>query len=142
MIRAAEGASQNIAGIATHIPDLSQPLLAGKYGDIFTLWVEHGEHFSERQKDDVAWAYVMTAIEVAAEANEVSIVDLSAARVKWGEAYDKYAQALAIKPDKHEALFNWGNALSKEAQTLVNEDASAARAKLGEAYDNTHRRWR
>jgi Tfp pilus assembly protein PilF/NAD-dependent SIR2 family protein deacetylase len=135
MIRAAEGASQNVAGTVARIPDLSQLLLAGKYGDIFTLWVAHGEHFSERQKDDVAWAYVLSGNDVAEEANEIAIGDVTAARIKWGEAYEKYAQALAIKPDMHEALNNWGNALSKEAQTLVSEDVSAARVKWGEAYD-------
>ena len=69
------------------------------------------------------------------EAQTLVSEDVSAARVKWGEAYDKYAQGLAIKPDMHEALFNWGIALSKEAQTLVSEDVSAARVKWGEACD-------
>ncbi len=135
MIRKTEGDLRNVAGITTHIPDLSQLLLAGKYSEIFTLWTVYGEQFTESQKDDVAWAYTLSGNDVEEEASEVAISDVSAARVKWSEAYDQYAQALAIKPDKHEALNNWGNALSKEAQTLVSEDVSAARVKWGEAYE-------
>ncbi|WP_276677544.1 hypothetical protein, partial [Thalassolituus oleivorans] len=133
MIRGAEGASQSVAGTAAHIPDLSQLLLAGKYGDIFTQWSEHGEHFSESQKNDVAWACTLSGNDMAEKASEVALNDLIAARVKWGEAGEKYAQALSIKPDMHEAFYNWGSALSYEARALLSEDRGKAFEKWAEA---------
>ncbi len=39
----------------------------------------------------------------------------SAAATPFAEAAEKYKTALAIKPDKHEALNNWGNALADQA---------------------------
>jgi Tfp pilus assembly protein PilF/NAD-dependent SIR2 family protein deacetylase len=135
IILAAKTVPSDIGNDISHIPELSKLLLAGKYSEIFMLWSVYGEQFSEGQRDDVAWAYTLSGNDVAEEASEVALIDVSAARVKWGEAYDKYAQALAIKPDMHEALNNWGSALNKEAQTLVSVDVSAARVKWGEAYD-------
>jgi Tfp pilus assembly protein PilF len=38
-------------------------------------------------------------------------------------AGEKYQAALAIKPDKHEALCNWGTALLDQAKTKQREDA-------------------
>ena len=39
----------------------------------------------------------------------------------FAAAYEKYEQALQIKPDKHEALNNWGNALNEQAKTRTGE---------------------
>ena len=36
------------------------------------------------------------------------------------QAGQKYAEAVRIKPDKHEAFFNWGNALSDQAKLKGN----------------------
>ena len=44
------------------------------------------------------------------------------------EAARAYAQALHIKPDKHESASNWGAALAAEAQALADSDLPAARA--------------
>ena len=52
-------------------------------------------------------------------------------------AGDKYRQALEIKPDYHEALYNWGNALADLARLVAEEDAEAARQyyeQAGEKY--------
>src|ERR1035438_7000068 len=35
----------------------------------------------------------------------------------WRQAGEKFEQALKIKPDLHEALYNWGVALSDQAKT-------------------------
>ena len=37
---------------------------------------------------------------------------------KYAQAGEKFAEALKIKPDKHETLSNWGAALSEEAKGL------------------------
>ena len=49
-------------------------------------------------------------------------------------AAEKYAQALAIKPDKHEALINWGNALGNQAKTKSGEDADRLFEAAAEKY--------
>ena len=53
-------------------------------------------------KSNLAWAYVMRAAKSATDDD-------------FYAAFKDYEVALAIKPDIHEALFNWGNALGKLA---------------------------
>ena len=52
-------------------------------------------------------------------------------------SYDRYRQALEIKPDMHEALNNWGNALSAQAKAKKAEQAESlweeAKQKLDQA---------
>ena len=53
------------------------------------------------------------------------------------QAGQHYQQALAVKPDKHEAANNWGNALDDEARALAPSDLAAARTlwqRAGEKY--------
>ena len=44
------------------------------------------------------------------------------------EVGQRYAKVLAIKPDMHEAAYNWGNALGAEATAVAATDLPAARA--------------
>jgi hypothetical protein len=46
----------------------------------------------------------------------------------------RYVAALAIKPDKHEALNNWGNALSDQAKTKTGGEADRLFVLAGEKY--------
>jgi len=48
------------------------------------------------------------------------------------KAIGDYTAALKIQPDKHEALNNWGNALSAQAQTKSGEEADALFARAFE----------
>ena len=48
------------------------------------------------------------------------------------QAFEKFEAALKIKPDKHEALNNWGNALDQLAQR---SEGDAARALWQQAFD-------
>ena len=41
----------------------------------------------------------------------------------YKEAFDKYKQAIKIKPDNHEALYNWGTALGNLAKTKEGKEA-------------------
>ncbi|MEX8499056.1 TPR end-of-group domain-containing protein [Leptothrix ochracea] len=55
-------------------------------------------------------------------------------REKWFDILQKhYAQALAIKPDMHEAAYNWGVALYAEAQVIQAIDLPAARLLWSQA---------
>lgn len=52
-------------------------------------------------------------------------------------AHEHYQAALAIKPDFHEAAYNWGNVLSDEADVLAKSDVLSARVlwrQAGEKY--------
>ena len=53
----------------------------------------------------------------------------------FAAAGEKYDAALKIKPDKHEALNNWGTALSDQAKTKEGGEADALFAAAGEKYD-------
>src|SRR5206468_1600877 len=53
----------------------------------------------------------------------------------FAKAGEKYEAALKIKLDKHEALYNWGNALSEQAKTKSGAQADALFAKAGEKYE-------
>ena len=69
-----------------------------------------------------AWAYIMSGNQDIAAANR-SIESIEEADRLYALAGEKYQAALAIKPDKHEALYNWGNALSDQAKTKQGEEA-------------------
>ena len=68
---------------------------------------------------------------------ERSIVSMEEADRLYALAGEKYQAALAIKPDDHEALNNWGSALSDQAKTKQGEEADRlfklADEKLNEA---------
>ena len=59
--------------------------------------------------------------------------DLAGARVVWNQAGDKYAQALAIKADAHDAASNWGLVLLLEAQAIKDSAPDEAEALLAKA---------
>ena len=52
----------------------------------------------------------------------------------FAEAGEKYAAALAIKPDNHEALNNWGNLLLERGKRSSGEDAARLFAEAGEEH--------
>ena len=49
-------------------------------------------------------------------------------------AGEKYAAALAVKPDKHEVLNNWGVSLFDQARMKTGEEAYRLFALAGEKY--------
>ena len=53
----------------------------------------------------------------------------------FAQAGEKYAVALAIKPDDHEVLNNWGDALSDQAKTKIGEEAARLSASGEEKRD-------
>jgi tetratricopeptide (TPR) repeat protein len=45
--------------------------------------------------------------------------ELEQAREKWAQASARFENALHIKPDLHDAVYNWASALAAQAQALV-----------------------
>ena len=76
-----------------------------------------------------SWVFILLGVALADQAKTKSGVE---ADQLWSEAYDKYARALEIKSDMHEALSDWGDALADQAKTKSGEDADQL---WSEAYD-------
>jgi tetratricopeptide (TPR) repeat protein len=55
----------------------------------------------------------------------------------YRESFEKYHQALTIKPDKHGAYYNWGNALKNLAKTKTDEESELLYQKAFEKYQKT-----
>ena len=67
------------------------------------------------------------------EAQALAASDLSAARALWQQAGERYTQALAIKPELHEAANNWSIALLNEYHTIQHTHPDEAAALLSQA---------
>jgi tetratricopeptide (TPR) repeat protein len=77
----------------------------------------------------LAWRVIGSADKLRDEAKGLEGAERAE---KFAEAGEKYAEALRIKPDQHEAFYNWGAALISEAKGL--EEESRAR-KFTEAQE-------
>ena len=80
-----------------------------------------------------SWAFIMAGDQDADMAKRQLDSREEADRL-YALACEKYQAALAIKPDMHEALYNWGNALSDQAKTKQGEDADRLYVLAGEKY--------
>ena len=98
-----------------------QWMLSGEY-DLVLNWFAQLAAPVNPAKELAAWAHVMQGIALANEAQALQSQDLPGARALWAKAGEKYAQALSIKADKHEAAKNWGSVLIREAGRLSPEE--------------------
>ena len=92
--------------------DFQSLLLEGRYGDIIDRADEADD---PRKKDAVAWAYIMQGNELfdlAETKRDVAVLR---------ESFEKYATAVKINPESHEAFNNWGNALAVLARKRQDE---------------------
>ncbi len=93
--------------------------------------VSTNTNMSDGERKARAWAYTSKGITLARQADELQGNQRAD---KFTEARKKFAQALKIKPDIHEALYNWGVSLLKEANGLQREPRLAKLAKAGEKF--------
>ena len=94
-------------------------MMAGKNREVQALGAATNEP-SERLREMIAWSFISEASQLALEAQTKGGAE---ADRLFAEAGEKYQAALAIKPDKHEALYNWGNALQAQAKTKGGAEA-------------------
>jgi Terpene cyclase DEP1 len=66
-------------------------------------------------------------------AHELAKNEPPLAQKMFAQACSHYEQALAIKPDMHDAAINWGIALSEQANALNSQDPEAAQALWAQA---------
>jgi Tfp pilus assembly protein PilF len=78
-----------------------------------------------------AWALVLEANQLG---DQASAIQTEEKNYLYAQAYEKYQQALLIKPDMHEALYNWGNTLDDQARTMSGAEADRLFALAGEKY--------
>jgi tetratricopeptide (TPR) repeat protein len=93
---------------------LNDALMEGDWKKAIAL---HEENYfkAESEKQSVAWAYTMRGNELLDSAK------LQNDEVLFRESFAKYAAALKLKPNLHEALNNWGNALQELAKIKTDE---------------------
>ncbi len=106
-------------------------LMTGDYERVLALQPESGRTMPAELVDSVSWAYVMQGNELKAQAQRQQGEEVDQLFAQAGE---KYAAALAIKPDKHEALNNWGSALGMQAERQQGEEADQLLAQAGEKF--------
>ena len=109
-------------------------LMQGHYEQILTFRKDYDESPSAEFADVLSMAYVMYGNQ---------LLDRAKARTReeadqfFAQAREMYEAALAIKPDRHEALHNWGNLLLDLAKIKTGQEADQlfdqAKAKYGAA---------
>ncbi|WP_417611628.1 TPR end-of-group domain-containing protein [Parasphingorhabdus sp.] len=105
-----------------------------KLGKFETASLHYQEYLSQCPKDDtetrsgalVNWG---NALDEQAQSKEGAEAD-----ALWSSAYEKYAEALKVKPDMHEALNNWGSALDEQARSKEGAEADALWSSAYEKY--------
>ncbi|HVA00623.1 MAG TPA: SIR2 family protein [Terriglobia bacterium] len=106
-------------------------LMAGDYDGVVALRQPYDNLPSEELAVSLSWAYVMQGRSLSDQAKTKAGEEADRLFALAGE---KYAAALAVKPDKHEALYNWGSALLAQAKTKAGEEADRLFALAGEKY--------
>ena len=95
-------------------------LMAGDYERVLALQPEHGRKMPAELADSVSWAYVMHGVTLQTHAEHQQGED---ADQLFAQAGEQYAAALAIKPDRYEALNSWGHALIVQSACKTGEEA-------------------
>ncbi|HKY28293.1 MAG TPA: hypothetical protein VJM12_10135, partial [Pyrinomonadaceae bacterium] len=89
-------------------------LLKGDFQSVIAMEGELNTAPTTELADVIAWGYVSAGNEAISEVDTKSGEE---ADRLWAQAGEKYEAALKIKPDKDDALYNWGIALAKQART-------------------------
>ncbi|MFP2911510.1 SIR2 family protein, partial [Pyxidicoccus sp. 3LFB2] len=111
--------------------DASAMLMAGQYDEIIKLRPAYESGAVPSLQEPLSWAYVVKGNSLAEEAKTKTGAE---ADRLFGETGEKYAEALRLKPDMHEALNNWGAALYDWARTKTGAEADRLFAQAGEKY--------
>ncbi len=106
-------------------------LFQGNDDEVIKLLPEDESEQTEELKDSAAWAYIGQGNEFFKQARTKSGEE---ADRLFSQAGEKFQQALAIKPDKHESLHNWGVALTNQARTRSGEEADRLFSQAGEKF--------
>jgi Tfp pilus assembly protein PilF len=107
-------------------------LMAGRYEEVLAFRKEYDASPSPEFANVLSIAYVMHGNALLDRAKSTSIMDEAAGL--FAEARQNYEAALAVKPDRSEALHNWGNLLLDEAKRAAAPDADVFFNAAAEKY--------
>ena len=93
--------------------------------------IEDYDTLSERERVIRAWSEIEDGNRCF---NKAQTLSGDARTDAFRAAGERYAEAIRIKPDMHEAFNNWGNALAKEAEGLPGDARDKAFKLAGEKY--------
>ena len=99
-------------------------LIGGDFNAVIALREKYSRDLHPDLADAIAWAYLGQGKELIDDAAAQSGVEADALRER---AAEKYAEAVRIKPDMHEAFYNWGSMLDDWARTKTSLSALALR---------------
>ncbi len=131
MREVAAASAESEKPVSSLIEEARQLVVAGEYEKVLALQVDQGKIDNPELANLVAWAHVMQGniffeqaqTKTGAEADRL-----------WILAGEKYAAALALKPDMHKALSNWGLALAAQAEIKTGAEGDRLWAQAGEKY--------
>ncbi len=110
---------------------LNALLMAGRYADVQAIADRLDLAAAAGFKGKFAWAYILEGNVLL---NWAGSETGEAAEALYREAGEKYAEAVRIKPDLHEAFNNWGLALAAWAGSKTGAAAEALYREAGEKY--------
>lgn len=112
------------------LTEVAGRFMSGNYEDAVRL-AEGGEERSEEMVELLIWSYNNWGSALVEQAKHAERDD---AERLLRAATEKYAAAIEIKPDSHEALYNLGTALSEQAQRAEGDEAERLFRAAAEKY--------
>ena len=113
------------------LAEAQRALASGENQKVIQLLDDYGPDWPPEMIELLSWAYV---VEGNALSDQALAKDGDEADALFVLAGENYAAALEIKPDRHEALNNWGIALKDQAKSMEGDEADALFALAGEKY--------
>ncbi|MBI2471878.1 MAG: hypothetical protein HYV59_11650, partial [Planctomycetes bacterium] len=106
-------------------------LMKGNYDEVIALLPKNAKDLTPELANFVSWAYIIQGNSLSGQAETKTGEEADRLYALAGE---KYQASLKIKPNKHEALYNWGLALYVQAKSKTGEEADRLFALAGEKY--------
>ncbi len=107
-------------------------MMAGEYDKVIALGERFEAALPEMLADLIGWAYVMLGNTIG---NQATLKTGEETDLLFSQAGENYEAALKIKPDMHEALYNWGLTLYKQAKMKTSEEVYLLFSQAFEKYE-------
>ncbi|MFZ5887079.1 MAG: TPR end-of-group domain-containing protein [Chloroflexota bacterium] len=124
-------AIDKMEGIHSAVLQAWYDLMAGRHEEVIALRSKYAGAMHPEMIDVISWAYVD-------QGNQSYLNGLEKAGGEadglYKEACEKYAEAVKIKPDMHEAFYNWGTALYSWAKGKAGGEADGLYKEACEKY--------
>lgn len=116
---------------ASEISFVLERYLAGDYDAIVERYGSALNTVPSEAAENVIWSFILSGNALSEQAG---MKEGTEADYLFEQAGKKYAAALAIKADMHEALYNWGNTLAEQAEAKQGAEADRLFEQAGEKY--------